>query len=270
MTLEQKNNTLALSISIGLHLLLLLLFLVIKYTAPVFEPIEEYGMEVNLGTSEDGFGFEQPEWLDDPAPLDDMDASPSPNQENLTQTFTDPSGEVAVPEHVNTQRADRTPNTQTTSPNTNNQQARPQEPRYTYQGGTGTGGNAGIENLEGGSEGNTVGAGDRGVPGGTPGAENYEGTPGSGGGNANVRHNFRSRSFVQKPSPEAKFNTGGTVKIFVTINSNGDIIKSTIEAPNAELRRIAQEKLKGVKFNKVDAGRAEEVGYIYFDFKTGR
>lgn len=266
MTLEQKNNTIAWSITIGVHLLLLLLFFFIKYSTPYTPPIEELGMEVNLGTSEDGYGFEQPEWAGDPAAIEEsISSSSSTGEENVRPSYTSPDGEDVLPTRPQpTERANQTTrrdNTQST-----NVAATPQNPRYTYENRSGEGGNTGTNNIEGGSEGNTTGTGDRGVPEGTVGAENYEGAPGRG----NVRYSLRGRSMVSRPNDQASFNQGGTVKITITVDNNGKILPGyIIEAPNAQLRRLAEEKLKSVRFNAVPPG-PPEAGIIYFDFKVGR
>lgn len=265
MTLEQKNNTVAWSITIGLHVLLILLFFFIKYSVPYQPHLEELGMEVNLGTSEDGYGFEQPEWIGDPADLEDnISSSTSTGEDEVRPSYTSPDGVDVLPTRPQpTERSNQTTrrdNTQST-----NVAATPQNPRYTYQNRTGEGGNTGSSNVEGGSEGNTTGTGDRGVPDGTVGAENYEGSPGRG----NVRHNLRGRNMVSKPNDQASFNQGGTVKIIITVDNNGRILPGyIIEAPNAQLRRLAEEKLKSVKFNAVQPG-PPEAGIIYFDFKVG-
>ncbi len=67
MTFEQQKNVKAIVWTTGVHLLLILSFLLVRYTLPVVETPVEMGMEVNLGTSENGFGTDQPEDPKDPA-----------------------------------------------------------------------------------------------------------------------------------------------------------------------------------------------------------
>lgn len=61
-------NNKALAWTIGVHALLLLLFFFFRYTLPVTNIIDEGGgMEVNLGTDENGSGNDQPMSRKDPA-----------------------------------------------------------------------------------------------------------------------------------------------------------------------------------------------------------
>ncbi|HLS71985.1 MAG TPA: hypothetical protein VK027_10005 [Chitinophagaceae bacterium] len=269
MTLDRKNNVIAWSITIGIHILLLLLFFLIKYATPQIIAVEELGMEVNLGTSEDGYGFEQPEWMGEPANSDIDISKPNATSEDISQVHTNPDGDVAIQQNPREQinRQDNTNRSERNNQSTQKQE-RAEKPKYDYANMNGTGGNTGTQDVAGGSEGNTHGSGDRGVPYGTVGAENYEGEPGPGGVGVSTRN--LSRTFRQRPSPAAKFNRGGQVKITIEVNSDGDILPGySIEAPNAELKRLAEEKLKEVKFNKIPPGPPQH-GIIFFDFKTSR
>lgn len=265
MTLDQKNNTTAWVVTLVFHLLLLLLFFLIKYSVPVTTTIEELGMEVNLGTSEDGYGFEQPEWVGDPAPLESSEATVNIGADEAINAYSTPSGDEVI--------ATTRPSTPTRSSNVRQGQtvaqtstAAPRDPRYSYQNMQGQGGNTAQNNVAGGSEGITSGTGDQGNIDGVPGAENYEGSHGRG----NIRHNFSSRTMVRRPEPSATFDRGGTVRITITVNSNGEILPGySIDAPNAQLRRLAEEKLKQIRFNQVNPG-PPEAGIIYFDFKVGQ
>src|ERR1700761_7806014 len=67
MQQEPAVNVKALSWTIAVHVALLLLFLLWHYTLPVTVQAEEQGMEVNLGTSDNGSGTDQPMATEDPA-----------------------------------------------------------------------------------------------------------------------------------------------------------------------------------------------------------
>lgn len=271
-------NTRALAWTIGIHILILLLCLLVKYSAPPeAPPVEELGMEVNLGTSEDGWGLDQPEEPGDPAETTPTIASLA---SGATADDFDPvrADEVDAPEIPPTTAASRNPRVQQPSPN--NRAARtdrptervaapaatpPRNPRYVYPGSTGPGGNGGQTTTPGGSEGNTTGPGDRGVPGGTPGASNYEGSPGRGTGG--IGHNLSGRRVIAPPL-EAAFREGGKVYVRVTVDRSGKILSSSIKAPSAELRRITEEKLRQVRFNAAPDAPEEQFGTITFVFKT--
>jgi outer membrane biosynthesis protein TonB len=276
-TAEKKVKTKAAAWTAGVHVLLLLLFLLLSYSIPATPPIEELGMEVNLGTSEDGSGTNQPIAEEDPATDDasvaynpstadksdakDMLRSNEPDAPSVAPTTTNNANNRNRTENDNRRNK---PTTQQETKNNNN--TRPQQARYVYGGSTGRGGNSGGANTPGTSEGNTTGKGDRGVPGGTPGAPNYSGVPGSGNG---ISHNLAKRNIVAFPPPEADFKEGGKVVIRITVNRDGAIVnKQIVSASNSELRGIALRKLDKVKFNKSTDAPEEQFGNITFVFKT--
>lgn len=276
---EQPTKAKAWGLTIAIHLVLLLLFIFITYSPSRIIPMEEMGMEVNLGTAEDGYGTDQPF----------ATGAPAPNQVSVSYTAA-ASNNNLPPEMLQTDDADAPsipPNTATNSNNRNNtnrpansntnrrnnntaaQQnttTPPQKPRYVYNGGTGPGGNGAPADAAGTGEGNTTGSGDRGVPGGTPGADNYSGIPGSGNG---ISHNIRGRSIVAFPPKEADFKESGQVVVRITVNRAGEIInKRIISASSAELRPIALQKVEKIKFNKSDTAPEEQFGNITLVFKT--
>lgn len=272
---NRQINTRAAAWTAGVHVMLLLLFIFIRYSSPAApEPVQELGMEVNLGTDEDGSGDDQPMNTEEPsathaAAAYKATAAPKPTAKEIlrTEDQTAPSiansqkakaRDVATREST-TRNANRNPQ-QSNDNNTN------QRPRYVYNGGTGRGGNAGPANTTGRGEGNGNGPGDKGVPGGTPGASNYTGVPGSGNG---ISHTLSRRSIIAFPPPEAEFREGGKVVIRITVNQNGVISnKQVVSASNGELRAIALRKLEKVKFNKSEDAPEEQFGNITFVFKT--
>ena len=155
--------------SIGIHIILLILFLLIKYSTPVVMPVEELGMEVNLGTSDDGSGYDQPMDMDDPASAVAMrNSSAAAMQETNEKEFleSDEPDAPVVRRNVNTVNDRRNPapatsRTTNTTRNTNNSSTnttqQTQRPRYVYDGANGRGGNSATSNQPGTSEGNTTG-----------------------------------------------------------------------------------------------------------------
>lgn len=283
MTFERTKNTKALLWTVGIHVLLLITFLLLKYTLPAQPVVAEDGMEVNLGTSENGYGNDQPELPDDPAAVaaSASSASSSDNSsEKDIQTSDDADApSVAMPKPSPARRPNPQPVTRPVAAR-NNARANtnstipantpPQSPRYVYPGSTGKGGNSAQNNRPGGNEGIGQGDGDMGVPGGTPGASNYSGVPGSGGGTA-ITSSISGRSIVSRPDPKAEFREGGRVVIRVTVNREGSITDSrVVSAANATIRALALKKLQGVRFNKSTAAPAEQFGNITFEFRTTR
>lgn len=258
-------------------MLLLLLFIFSQYSLPVNPPVQELGMEVNLGTSDNGSGDDQPMSTEDPAPnaasaafksaaqqttaakqmeeSNDPDA-PAVNQPNNSKALT--------PSNTMTETRTRKSNQPATESNNNNQQ---QKPRYVYNGSTGKGGNSASQDHPGTSEGNTTGPGDRGVPNGTPGSPNYTGSPGN--GNGGINHTLTGRSIVAFPPKDADFKEGGRVVIRVTVNRDGMITdKRVLSISNAALRDLALHKVDKIRFSKSDSAPEEQFGTITFVFKT--
>lgn len=256
----------------AIHIVLLLLFFFITYSPPRIEPIEELGIEVNLGTSVDGYGTDQPMTLGEPAPDNAATTSASSAANTDLPANLLESDDAEAPA-VNTTETKKTTNTNNSSSNTRNRNDRPansnttqQQARYVYGGSTGTGGNNATTDAKGSSEGNTTGNGDRGVPGGTPGADNYEGTPGSGGG---INHDIKGRHIVEFPPPEAEFKEGGRVIVRITVNRQGVITQKRIElSPNTQLSNLALKKINSIRFNESNSAAVEQFGTITFVFKT--
>ncbi len=262
-----KNNTFspkAMGISIGVHLLLLLLFFLFRfgYNKPP-EPLVGDGLEVNIGSSDDGSGNDQPLSKRKPGEYESTvqyqhQEAKSPLPQNLSSS-DDPNA-VGVSQSKNPTDA----NNPTNDPN----QAKPENtpvPKNVYNGTPGEGGNGANAERNGSNEGNGHGPGDKGVEGGTDGAPNYTGTPGVGG---NIGHNLAGRDIYPKKF-EAEFHEGGTVVIRVTVNKDGSIASSYIKsASNPELTKIAQEKLKTVHFSKSMGNDPQQFGDITIVFKT--
>jgi TonB family protein len=272
---DRKIDTRAAVWTAGVHILLLLLFIFIKYSSPAAQqPLQELGMEVNLGTDEDGGGDEQPMNTEEPAAkrmaaTRKAAAAPKPSAKEILHTDDRTAPSLSAP--AKTKAKDITESRVThkrvgqPAQQSNNSTVN-QQPKYTYNGGTGRGGNAGPANTPGRTEGNGAGLGDKGVPGGVPGAANYTGTPGTGNG---ISHTLNRRSIIAFPSPEAEFREGGKVVIRITVNKNGTITnKQVVSASNGELRSIALKKLEKVKFNKSEEAPEEQFGNITFVFKT--
>lgn len=283
MTFEQQKNTKALSITIVTHMLLLLFFLLFKYTMPATLPVEELGMEVNLGTSENGYGTDQPEMKGDPAApeaavaINRQPEAQSASFREVHTTADEDAPALSARKEIHSRNKEHTnemlkKNRQVTRQNpvapSEATRKAAEKPKFIYPGANGTGGNSASRDKAGDNEGIGSGNGDMGVPGGTPGASNYAGTPGSG----NMSYSLNNRKLVSRPDPRASYREGGIVKINVTVNRDGDIVRYTVaSATNATIREIAVQKLKKVKFNRAPDAKPEEFGSITFNFSiSGR
>ncbi len=271
---EAPINFKAASWTIGIHILLFLLFFMVRYNMPAVAAVEELGMEVNLGTSEDGSGTDQPMSVESPADAAvrttaQANASNADAGKSIMES-EDPDAPAISSVKENLSKTNTTPKTTTRNPSATNNNPQPtpntQKPRYVYQGSQGNGGNNAASNAPGTSEGNTTGNGDRGVPGGTPGASNYKGSPGNGTGG--VSHSLSGRDISPRQF-EAEFNEGGKVVISVTVDREGKIVSKRVKStPNANLSRIALQKLSQAKFSASKDAAPQQFGEITIVFKT--
>lgn len=278
LEVDQPTRTKALAWTAGIHIILILLFILLKYSVPSAMAVEELGMEVNLGTSDNGSGDDQPMNMEDPAAaaaLNNTTASSSQESSEKELMESDdadaPVIKRTIPTQNHTRREPSTHNSRQTTPSPNTRttatttQQAPQ-PRYVYDGATGRGGNSASANQPGTSEGNTTGDGDRGVPGGTPGASNYTGSPGPGTGG--ISHTLTGRDISPKRF-SAEFNEGGKVVIRIKVDRNGNIISKTVKSsPSTALTKIALQKLSQAKFSASPNAAPEQFGEITIVFKT--
>lgn len=270
---QQSLDVKAVAWTIGVHVLLFLIFFLINYTVPELEPMDDMGIEVNLGTAADGYGTDQPMSIGSPAAQVASAPQMSNASDNSLPVNTLESDDPEAPAISDDNTKSNTSENNAVNSNRSNANNAPSatntppapKPKYQYSGTTNEGGNNANSNTSGGSEGNTTGNGDRGVPGGTPGAENYTGTPGGGGFNFDLA----GRHIVAQPAPDADFKESGKVVVRITVNRAGIITnKRIISASNTQLRNIALEKVSQIRFNKSSTAAEEQFGSITFVFKT--
>ena len=250
-------NSKALAWTVGVHALLLLLFFLWRYTIPLSIVTDPGGgLEVNLGTSDNGSGTDQPMSVKDPAAYQASVVYKSVSAKSVLpkdmMKSTDADAPTVDKEHKKNGQAP------------NDEKGHKQEqPKYTYAGDKGAGGNSASQDVKGTSEGITHGKGDQGVPGGTPGAANYTGTPGNGNGGI---ISLPGRQITPNQF-DAEFNEGGKVIIHVTVDKNGNIIYTRlVSSSNSQLTKIAMDKLSKAYFSKSDV--PEQSGDITINFKT--
>lgn len=281
LEVDTLTRTKAIAWTVGIHILLILLFLLVKYSVPAAMAVEELGMEVNLGTSENGSGDDQPMDPEDPAAAVALNNTPASVSQETNEKELMESDEAdapvikrITPNNNNKRKEPATTPGRRTTPATNptaitganNTTQQTQRPRYVYDGATGKGGNSASGNQPGTSEGNTTGDGDRGVPGGTPGAINYTGSPGPGTGG--ISHTLAGRDISPKKF-SAEFNEGGKVVIRIKVDRNGNIISKTVKSsPSSTLSKIALQKLEQAKFSASPDAAPEQFGDITIIFKT--
>lgn len=260
-------NNKALAWTVGIHALLLLLFFFLRYTITPIPPTpvnnDGGGLEVNLGTSDNGSGNNQPMNKKDPSAYQasvvfKTVAAKSSMPKNMLQSDREDAPEVNNNNNKKDGKATADEKAHKAQPAPN--------PRYTYPGANGQGGNNATQNKPGTNEGNTNGPGDRGVLGGTPGAANYTGTPGNGTGG--IGHTLSGRQ-ISPDKFEAEFHEGGKVVIHVTVDKNGEIVNKFVKSSsNPQLTRIALDKLKDAKFSRSNGPEPQQFGDVTIVFKT--
>lgn len=281
LEVDQPTRAKALAWTVGIHIVLILLFILVKYSVPAAMAVEELGMEVNLGTSNNGSGDNQPMYMEDPAAAVTLNNTPAaaPQETNEKELMESDEADAPVikrtaPTDNNTRKQPSTTLNRRPTPashpaataNTNNTTQQTQRPRYVYNGTTGRGGNSASANQPGTSEGNTTGEDDRGIPGGTPGASNYTDSPGPGTGG--ISHTLTGRDISPKQF-SAEFNEGGKVVIRIKVDRKGNIISKTVKSsPSTTLTRIALQKLAQAKFSASPNAAPEQFGEITIVFKT--
>lgn len=280
-----KDRSQALLITLGFHVLVILLFLLIKYHIPAQIHTEEYGMEVNLGNSEDGFGEDQPE---DPNPPAEQLASGGGlalqnDAEDIKDVHTDdhasddaiairkPTKPAVKPTKISTEEEQKKKNkSNTTNISSNNSTNRTS--RFDVKGGlnSSTNGNSAQNTKSGGSQGDGTGNGDKGKLGGNPNSSNYKGNGGS--GTTGIDHSFNNRKIVNWPNNKAEFNKGGSVKVQVRVDKAGNVtILGTSGSTDPTLNALAKQKVAQIKFNQAGANDPiEQKGTIVINFKVGK
>lgn len=285
----QKNLT-ALGTTIGVHALLLVGLLFAGFSAPPPPPDQDLGMEVNLGTSDEGMGDEQP--LNPNPPSNAAPAAstpqnePAPSQDAASTQDIATQDEEAAPEITKPEKPVETPREQP-----KNLEPKPvktakrrteappapvppaPKPKAVYSGGTAnsanSGNNANSSNNSTG-EGNTGRSGDRGQINGDPNASGYTGG-GLGGGRSDFR--LRGRSLVSRPQPTYEGNETGYIAINIKVDRKGNVVSaahslrgSTLNNP--ALIEIAKRAAREIKYNASPDAPEEQFGTIRFYFKV--
>jgi protein TonB len=112
-----------------------------------------------------------------------------------------------------------------------------------------------------GNEGNDAAGtpGDKGVPGGTPGAHQYQGTPGGGDGGATTL-DLKGWDWDKKPEVSLSTTETGRIVFEVTVNANGDLVK--IQKISGSLSAAAEtaclNAIRRTTFSRIGSGTPPE------------
>lgn len=283
---DNKKNVKALVYSIVTYAVLIGACLLAGFSVPPPLPNQDMGMEINLGTSMEGMGEEQPLSPNPPALQNNQQkpqASPasdrtgSRTEDILTQNTEDAPVIKKLSENKkekefsknlkeNTQHTTRTPRPDAPV----EPKPAPPKPKAIYSGGNtnsnSSGNNAGASNSSG-NEGLTGKPGDQGAVNGNPTATNHNGQYSGLGGNS-LSYRLTGRQIVAYPSREGEFNEPGRVRMSIKVDRDGKIVGySIISADNPTISALAEKKIKQVKFNASPNAPVVQFGEIVFVFK---
>lgn len=284
---ENTSNPKAAAITTVVHAVILFILFVIPMSATLkTNPLkDEEGIEVNLGNSDIGFGDVQPLAPGDPAPVQEKEASPAPQQ--VEQPNNDVEKEtterdVADAPIVNKPEKKTSPAkiTTTTPPIVKTKPATqpvvnptpaPPKPKATMSapGGTGPGGNNSDTYNNSKNQGIAGGKGDQGKPNGNPNSDNYNGNGGTGNGTtAGPRVTRGDRKIIKYYSFTAELERA-TINAIIKVSPEG---KGTFAGfgpgsttQGSAYRNKIVEALRNIEFDKSDH---ESTVTVQFNFKV--
>lgn len=275
---EKQKKTRATAATFGAAGGILLLAILIKWPIPSIPvpPVEE-GIEINLGSSDQGFGADQPQLPGDPAPVQQVAYVPP---QTVSATTAEPSRPVdtddnqpedvpAISKPVNTKpdatRVTNNTKVARTTPAPQPAVETPPRPKAVLGrtvGGSGNGGNGAETYQRGGNEGVAGGTGDQGRPGGSPTGRVYTGPVKS----------FGVRVLqISDQSFEDDFNVNAKVAMEVTADANGKVTSAVYTSKGSsgtatpQMKEIARRRAFELKLGTSDGGQR---GTVIFNFKV--
>jgi outer membrane biosynthesis protein TonB len=197
---------------------LLALFIFFGLSTPLPLPGEE-GVEVDLGYSDQGMGFDQ---QPTPAPAEEVMPPPETNEVPEEEVFTQETEEATIIEEPNKEEKKPEP---VEIPVEKKEEEQPEEepekppkinPKALYKGKSNT-------SDEGGQEGQTGDPGDQGSPEGDPNVKQYEGQGGKGDGPG---FDLGGRGAKSLPSPSYNSNDQGDVVVEIFVDRDGNVVNA--------------------------------------------
>lgn len=238
------------------HLLIFGLLLIFGFSTTLPLPGEE-GVEVNLGSSDQGLGDFQPEKpaMAKPTPPPSS-ASEKVEDEIVTQDIEEaPAIEEVKKEVIEEKTVKQVEEKEVV------EKAPEVNPAALYKGKS-------KESAENTSEGIAGGEGDQGAPGGDKESKSYLGKGGFGDG---PDWSLAGREPRYLPKPSSSFSENGTVVVQISVNKYGKVVKAIAidkgsNTTNARLRKLAEKAAMKAEFNaKTDAAEVQR-GTITYHF----
>lgn len=273
----KHNERLALLTSVGIHAAAFLLMFFIVVWRPMNPPPGEYGVELNFGLDNEGYGDVQPEspvgsggtQEEEPQKSEPQSTPPQqtpPPAEDEKMLTTDEEDAPVIEEKKKEEKKvevkKEEPKTEPTkviekpkeTPKKQEEQPKKEEPKAVYnpnaqktessnktsEGKAGKPGNHGDDKGK---------VGDKGNPAGTLDSKALYGKPGGGGGNGTGSSlSLDGWEWDEVPSPQVPNNENGQIVFAIVVNSDGElekitIIENTLSAEAAQACRRTVERL---------------------------
>ena len=257
-----KRQISAWTISLLVHGALALAFWFFFKLTPPTPPWGSYGVAVNFGFDETGFGTEQSyeqAGTQNNNTQEQPDAgNPNPQESGVAPLATGTEeSPLQVPAETNKQTAT------TTKPDAEPEKSQPNNANK-----------AGGVTSGGASEGNDPGTtGNKGKPGGDLSSLNYEGTPGNGGNGTGASLDLAGWVWEKKPVVDDQSNEEGKIVFQITVDEEGEIVgirtlEKTVSNKVERIYRTEVEKLTFLKKRGYNAVAGTSTGTITFRIKN--
>lgn len=256
---EKKNKTISLTITVVFHALLLLCCLFAWKWYPPNPPLPDYGVELNFGLDEAGYGD-----LQTTAPPSDAtstdDAAPGNPETEVLPDETTPAEEtpVATEEANNQTLTTDNPESPIAIPEENKKPEKPREEkkaepvRKTTVNEDGAGGRNGKgKETPGNNNGDKPGAvGDQGDPNGSLDAKALYGKPGKGGNGTSLQ--MTGWMWDEKPNVKDKSTEEGKIVFEIKVDQDGTIINvETLESTvSPAVEKIYKKEVENLTFTR--------------------
>ena len=248
---EKKDKGIAVAATIVVHALAVLVLVLMAFKTPTPLPAEE-GVEVNLGSSNEGLGETQSEKLASPKKAstppqtkqetskseeenitDDNSENQPINESNKTKTKTEPKQEKKTEQ---TQPKIKKGSLYESSNNNDTEESSESENDLTKLTT---------------SQGNTKGSGDQGKINGSKDSNNYDGN----GGKGKVNFGFDgNRGVTNRKLPNNDFDHVGNIAVDIYINSKGEVERAELNRKNTSITETTPGAQK-MKQEAIEAAR---------------
>ena len=253
MTNKNKNKIYGLIGTIVFHAIVLVLLFTLCFRTPLPLP-GEAGVEVNLGMYAQGLGTEsnQPK---EPEPVKETPKVEETQPKEIDEDISSEDEDIpSLEENIEKEKEEEKPV----------EEVIPEEKPVVNQRAIF---NAPKNKKEPSSEGNTEGAGKKGMPNGLKDIERYDSNGGSGGGPA---YDLGGRGAKSISSPSKEFNEEGKIVVDIKVDRNGYVVEAKIgkgtDIVDISMRENAMAAARKSVFNKDENAPEIQSGTITYKF----